>query len=100
MTFSARAILVVPLIGLAMYMAYAGIVRGDLLAWGDAWPDRWYGHSATLGGLGWLCLAGFLATALLPTNQTARMRSLTVVGGICLALFFLLEIVSALLALR
>jgi len=100
MTFSTRAILIVPLIGLAMYMAYAGILGRRLLAWGDAGPDWWHGRSAILGGLGWFFLAGFLATALLPTNQTAWMRLLTVLGRTCLALFFLLEIVSALIALR
>ena len=95
---STRVIVVMPLIGLTMYMAYAGIVRGRLLAWGDAAPDWWYGHSATLGGFGWLCLAGFLTTALVPTKRTARTLPLIVAGRISLALFFVLEIISALIA--
>jgi hypothetical protein len=98
MKSSTRTILVIPLIGLAMYMAWAGMLHGKLLARGDTWPIWWQGHSATLGGLGWLSLAGCFACALVYTNQSVKSGWLIVVARICLALFFLLEGVSEVIA--
>ncbi|HWW01359.1 MAG TPA: hypothetical protein VNZ64_16805 [Candidatus Acidoferrum sp.] len=50
MKSSTRVILVVPLIGLTLYMAWAGILHRKLLSWGEGQTDWWYGRSAILGG--------------------------------------------------
>jgi hypothetical protein len=98
MSRSTRIILVVPLIGLTLYMAYAGIVRGSLMPWEDFGSDRWSGHSATLGGFGWLSLASCLTLALIYTNQTTKDAWLIVVARICAALFIVLEAMAASIA--
>ena len=94
MKSSTRVILVAPLICLTVYMACAGVLHRKLLAWGDAEPAWWGGHSATLGGLGWLSLAGCFTLALVYTNQATKNGWLILLARICVVLFFLLEIIA------
>jgi hypothetical protein len=98
MSRSTRVILVVPLIGLTVCLAYAGIVRGSLMEWEEGGSGLWSGPSATLGGFGWLSLTCCLTLALIYTNQTTKDGWLIIVARICAAVFMVLEGMAASIA--